>query len=407
MKGRIIWLVIALFIVTNCLLILLDDGDKVPRQAFITKWDKVYQSDLKETVQSKGVVAYSGENNVYFDKSLGNFEGFLVEQGTIVNVGDPLFTYKVHDFYQTEAALIYELERLSGEVASIEDAISEMVDFPISQPSVPVVGNTSEDQTTVVFAPQEPVEAEVLKEQFIIQKEQELATVREQERIIQAQLDELRSSGDTVTVESPYSGKVKEVSTTLQDPIIRIGDTSLIVKGDLHESARVDVETGQQVEITFDKINQQFTGTIARLDDEPHEVGVDSESIYPFEVMFEEEQVLDSILPGYHTNMMITVQESLNANTIHERYVSGKKVWKLQESGKLEKVAVETGLHIGDEVEITNGLTLGNVVTQRKTGDVFAGMPFITPLKFSKVPWLQINDYENWKEYFVMGLLSR
>ncbi|WP_010095704.1 efflux RND transporter periplasmic adaptor subunit [Ornithinibacillus scapharcae] len=407
MKRKIIWITIVIFIVTNSVLILLDDGGKVTRQAFITKWDKVFQSDIKEKIPTKGVAAYSGENYVYFDKSLGNFNEFLVEEGTIVQAGDPLFSYQVNDYYQTEAALTNELERLSGEVASIEDAISEMVSFRISNPSVPVVGDTNEDQTTVVVAPGEPVEAEVLKEQFILQKEQELAAVQEQERLIQSQLDELRSSGDTVTVESPFSGKVQEISSTLQDPIIRIGDTSLIVKGDLNETARVNVETGQQVEIMFDKVDQSFTGTISKLEEEPHEVGVDSESIYPFEVMFEEEQELDSILPGYHTDMMITVNESLNANTIHERYVSGKKVWNLQESGKLEKIAIEKGLHIGNNVEITKGLEAGDVVTNQKTHDIYAGMPFITPIKANKVPWLQISNYENWEKYFVMGILSR
>lgn len=402
-----IWIAVAIFIMANCLLILFDSGGKVPRQAFVAKWGQVYQSDLKEKIHTKGVVAYSGENYVYFDKSLGNFEEFLVGEGALVQTGDPLFRYNVNDYYQTEAALTYELERLREEVSSIEEAISEMVDFRISSPSVPVVRDTNNDQTTVVVTPQEPVEAEVLKEQFILQKEQELAAVQEQERMIQSQLNDLRATGDTITVESPFSGKVKEVSSTLEDPLIRIGDTSLIVKGDLNETARIDVETGHEVDITFDEVNQRFTGTVSKLEDEPHEVAVDSESIYPFEVIFEEEQEIDSILPGYHTNMSITVEQSLNATTINEKYVSAKKVWNLQESGKLEKVAIDTGLHIGNKIEVKKGLSAGDLVTEKKTKDIFAGMPFITPLKIRTVPWLQIGDYENWGEYFVTGLLSR
>src|SRR5690606_24569229 len=174
-KRRLKWLALVLFIGINCLLVRVDDGEKVLRQAFVPTWDKVYQTDLFETVEADGVVTYSGESYVYFDKSIGSFDGFLVEEGSTVAVGDPLFQYRVNDYAEAEAFLSYELEKIDGEIDAIEDAISDMVSYRIPSPSVPVVGSTEEDNVTVVVTPQEPAEAELIKEQFIIQKEQELA----------------------------------------------------------------------------------------------------------------------------------------------------------------------------------------------------------------------------------------
>ncbi|MFS0675139.1 hypothetical protein [Ornithinibacillus sp. 179-J 7C1 HS] len=407
MKKRMKWLAVILFIGINTLLVLLDDGEKVVRQAYVSTWDKVYQKDLVETVNADGVVTYSGESYVYFDKALGSFEGFLVEEGSTVNVGDPLFTYQVHDFMETERFLTYELEKVSSEIDAIGAAISEMVAFQIPSATVPVVGTNEEDGTTVVVSPQEPAEAEVMKEQFIIQKEQELQAKQEEERIIQSQLEDLLTTGAVITVESPVEGKVSELSSTLDDPIIAIENTALQVKGNIDEGKRVEVDVEQPVEISLKESEQTFHGTVLHVEDHPNDVDVDAESIYPFEVQFSEEQPLDEVLPGYHADLTITVNESLNANTVKAGIVKDDQVWKLNESGNLELVPVETGILMGDELEITSGLLAENTVTDKSIHPDYTGMPFFTPLKFTQVPWLDFNQYAEWKKYMLMGIMVR
>ncbi|WP_047983254.1 efflux RND transporter periplasmic adaptor subunit [Ornithinibacillus californiensis] len=407
MRKKIKWFALIAFIVINSLLIWLDDGDKVERLAYIPTWERVYQADLYETVEAEGVVSYSGESYVYFDKELGSFDGFLVEEGATVKVGDPLFQYQVHDYAETEALLTYELEKVNGEIDAIENAITEMVAFRIPTPSVPVVaGDEEEDGTTVVVAPEQPVEAEVMKEQFIIQKEQELAAKQEQERIIQSQLDDLQSTGAIITVESPFEGKIKEISSTLSDPIIRVEHTSLLVKGDIGESARVEVEVEQPVEVVLKENGQTLLGFITNIKDSPYEVEVDSKSIYPIEVGFKEGQVLDTIYPGYHADLTITVNESIQANTVDTSMVQQHHVWRMNDSGKVELVPVQTGILMGDQLEVISGLAHGNVITEEEIHSDFSGMPFITPLKISHVPWLTIGQGD-WLAYMTKGIIVR
>ncbi len=401
------WLALVLFIGINCLLVWLDDGEKVIRQAYVPTWEKVYQTDLFETIEADGVVTYSGESFVYFDKSIGSFDSFLVEEGSKVEVGDPLFQYRVNDYAEAEAILSYELEKIDGEIDAIEDAISEMVSYRIPRPSVPVVGNAEEDNTTVVVTPQEPVEADLIKEQFIIQKEQELATKKEQEQAIENQLDDLQENGDTITVESPFEGKIKEISSTLNDPIIRIEHMGLQVKGELDEAARFEVESGQPVEITLANGEQTLQGSISQIEDAPHDITVDSKSIYPFEVSFKEEQELDSILPGYHANLRITVNESINGITVDTDTVKHHHVWKMNDTGKMELVPVQTGIQMGDDLEVISGLSLGDVVTKESIDASYKGMPFITPIKFTDVAWLDVGKYKDWLLYMTTGIITR
>lgn len=406
-KKRLKWLALVLFIGINCLLVWVDDGEKVLRQAFVPTWDKVYQTDLFETVEADGVVTYSGESYVYFDKSIGSFDGFLVEEGSTVAVGDPLFQYRVNDYAEAEAFLSYELEKIDGEIDAIEDAISDMVSYRIPSPSVPVVGSTEEDNVTVVVTPQEPAEAELIKEQFIIQKEQELAAKKEQERAIESQLDDLQENGDTITVESPFEGKIKEISSTLNDPIIRIEHLELQVEGEIDEEARFEVESGQSVEITLANGEQTLQGSISEIDDTPRDVDIDSKSIYPFEVSFKEEQEIDSILPGYHANLSITVNESINAVTVHKDSVTHHHVWKMSDTGKMEQVPVQTGIQMKDDLEIISGLSLGDVVTKESVDESYNGMPFITPIKFTDVAWLDVGKYKDWLLYMTTGIITR
>jgi HlyD family secretion protein len=406
-KKRLKWITLILFIGINCLLVWLDDGDKVTRQAYVSSWGKVYQKDLFETVEAAGVVSYSGESYVYFDKNMGSFENFLIEEGITVSVGDPLFEYKVNDYYETEAYLSYELSKVESEIDAIEDAISEMVAFRIPKPSTPVVGDTNKDSTTVVVAPQEPAEAEVLKEQFIIQKEQELSAKEEQKKVIKSQLDDLEETGDTITVESPFQGKVKEVSATLNDPIIRIENTALLVKGEIGEAARLELESGQAVDIVLKESEQTLKGSVLQVADAPHEVDVNTQSIYPVEVSFEEEQALDSILPGYRADLTITVNESINAATVKRDFVKQNHIWKLNELGRMDLVPVQTGIQMGEHLEIQSGLSTGNMVTDESISASFKGMPFITPLKFKDVAWLDIGKYKDWLLYMTVGLVAR
>src|SRR5699024_8692560 len=90
---------------------------------------------------------------------------------------------------------------------------------------------------------------EVIKKQYITEKEKELAQKEAEQTSVETQLSELTATGQTVTVESPYDGVVTNISETLEDPLITVQSAELVVKGELKEQDHSKVEPEQTVHI--------------------------------------------------------------------------------------------------------------------------------------------------------------
>ena len=205
MRKRLILIMMILFIAVNFLLVFLDDEGKVERTSYVNEWTKSFEKDMTEKLFKPGVLRTVGEEHVYFDKQLGSFQEFLVEEGEQVNAGDALYTYLVHDYYEMETNLMNQADQIQGEISAIEQAISqmEMYQIPSDEIGSPHAVSITEELIEVEY-PQTSIEADLLKEQFLVEQELELSQKNAQLQTINNQLAELRTSGDSLTLESPY-----------------------------------------------------------------------------------------------------------------------------------------------------------------------------------------------------------
>ncbi|WP_255584762.1 efflux RND transporter periplasmic adaptor subunit [Virgibacillus saliphilus] len=438
MRRRLIQAAIILFIGINFLLVYMDDDGKVERKSYLKNWSQVFEADVAEHLHKPGVLASVSEDHVYFDEDLGSFQEFLVEEGAEVSAGDPLYTYQVLDYVEAETDLMNEVDVLNEEIAAIETAISEMELYQIpddegdsspQEPPLPFdfeeemleeemtelpeeeeIENPEEDEAMeTAEEPENSVEAELMKEQYIIEKEKELAQRSAELSSVENQLTELQSDGDTITVESPFEGKIKTVQETLEDPLIAIESTAVQAEGELTEVERSQIEPGQAVEMTLTEKETFIEGEIAEVSDLPKAVEIEEESIYPFHVSLheDEETELEELLPGYHVNLRITLDESLGAAVLFEDLIFSDAVWKMNEEGKLMEQGVETGIAMDDMLEITDGAAIGEFVAEEPAGQFRNGAVFITPLKVQEVAWRNVFHYDNWSRPLVSGFLSR
>ncbi|PAV27862.1 hypothetical protein CIL05_19465 [Virgibacillus profundi] len=412
MRRRIILTAIVLFIGVNILLVFLDDENKIDRKSYIKDWAQAFEADVADKLVKPGVIAFMQENQVYFDKTLGSFQEFFVKEGNQINPGDPLYSYTVTNYYETESMLMQETEQINGDITAIQSAITQMNSYRIppsnSSNSIPLEGDLSEGNI-IIENQKEPVEAEMMKEQYLIEKEKELDQKNAQLDSIQAQLDELRTTGNTITVESPYEGTIKTVSTSLSDPIITIESAQLHAEGELTEQERTTIEQGMAVAVQVTEKEALVEGVINEVDESPKAIQVEGESVYPFNVTFNEDAELNELLPGYHANLAITKKESLGATVLFEDTVFANSVWKMTNEGKLMKQSIETGIYMDRMQEITKGVNTGDWVAEGRTGQFRHGATFITPLKLNQNTWndVVIADAPNWGKSFVIGLLSR
>ncbi|OZU87282.1 hypothetical protein CIL03_17850 [Virgibacillus indicus] len=409
---KIILAAIALFIGVNVLLVFLDDENKINRTSYIKDWSEAFETDMADKLFKEGVLAYAEKEQVYFDKTLGSFQEFLIDEGNEVKVGDELYSYTVTNYYETEAMLMQEMETLSGEITAIQSAITQMNGYRIpstsTSSSAPFQADLSEGNI-IIENQQEPVEAEVMKEQYLIEKEKELNQKNAQVDSVQSQLDELRATGNTITVESPYEGIVKEVSTSLDDPIITIESTQLFAEGELTEQERTEIEQGMKTEVRVTEKSLLAEGAVNDVKNSPKEISVEGESIYPFNITFNEDAELEELLPGYHADLAITKKESQDATVLFEDSVFTGTVWKLTNEGKLLAQDVETGIYMDEMLEITKGVNTGEWVAEESTRQFRNGATFITPLKLDQSTWNDVVTAvpPDWDMDLLIGIVSR
>ncbi|WP_188456408.1 efflux RND transporter periplasmic adaptor subunit [Virgibacillus oceani] len=406
-RRRIIISCIALFVAVNIALVVFDKDGKVDRKSYVKDWSETVTTDMYVKMNKDGVLSSVKENNVYFDKELGTFQEFLVEEGTQVNAGDELFTYRANNYYETKLALKSEEEKVSGEIAAIEMAISTMSAFQVPQINLHI---NDDDGKQIGETTLPSVESEYMKKQYLAEKEKELAQKTAQLKSIQSQLTELDASGELITVESAYAGKVSMLSQALNDPIITIQDAQLHAIGELTEQERLQVEQGMAAEVTIKEGQTAISGSINEVSELPkEEVAINGTSVYSFSAVFSEDAETENLLPGFHTTIAITTNESLDATAAVEEALFGNYLWKMTEDGRLHKQEIETGIHMNNRTEITKGADPGEWVAEASDNQFRSEAIFITPLKLGKIHWSSIfrSKDKGRAENIVTGILSR
>src|SRR5699024_6390047 len=204
----------------------------------------------------------------------------------------------------------------------------------------------------------------VQKEQYIVEKEQQLAQLKAEEKQVQSQLKDLTENDGVIQIESPVSGRVTHLSTGLDNPIMTIRSTDFHVVGELTEAERMAVEAEMDVKIRLvdnDEL-EPIDGQVDFVSNEPLDVTVNEQSAYPIHVAFNEEPEFGDFLPGYHVDLNITLEEKLNALVINKEHMTDSSIWRMDHSGLLKKDDVEIGIEMGKYIELRNHVTLNDRV---------------------------------------------
>lgn len=407
-KRRLLWLIPLAFIIVNIVLISKDDGEKVKRLHYIKQWETVESKDLKETLTSEGVFDYAHEYDVYMDDETGSFNEFSVAVGDQVESGDPLFSYKVREYFNRKLELESDIQKIDQEIAAVQAAIQRMQGVIINQSTAQILYPDGSEAGTI---PSDTSVAESNKEQYMIEKEKELGQLEAEKTSIEAQLNDLVSGKDTIVVGSSYDGKVTQVSQTLENPVVTIASNELHITGELSENERMKVEEGMNVdiELTDGKEDKTLAGVVSFVSDQVEDLSLENESAYDMHITLEDEEDQENILHGYHADVTITLAEVADAAVLTEKAFPTEKqdyVWLMRPSGYLKKQAVDTGLIEGNNVQVTSGLEKHDLVLLNADKNMHE-TEFITKFKPSKASWKAIWQEGPRKRSIFIGLLGR
>lgn len=443
-RKRLQIVAVVLFIGVNIFLVYSDDGGKVDRITYISDWTAVFQSNLEKKLHTTGVLAPAQENHVYFDPSTGDFEAFAVKEGSSVQAGDALFSYKVARYEEAMSKLLEQRTQLEEEIAAVEQAITQMTALQIPDVNEADAGLKRIEEVLKITIPRDPIQAKLVKQQYLLEKEKEVAQKQAALASVNRQLAELKETGDTVTVKSPYTGVITQLSEQLNNPIITVASPELHVTGELTEQERVYVKKDLSADIEVAELNKSLTGTVREVSDIPKEkANVKTSSIYPFIIELKEpneqnsagggvdetkkneqnkkprdkktpgQEQLQSVterelLPGYHVNIDIITATAEQAPVLNKAAIFHKEAWKMTESGTIIRQQLTTGVEEGDQIEIASGLDIGDKVALQPESQLRSQAAFITPLKWENgFKSTMSPNGVNWFEFFVTGIVSR
>lgn len=379
---------------------------KVDREVRIEEWKALDKGDLQEELPKSGVVTSAEENYLYFNDEFGSFKKFLVKEGDEVKAGTPLYEYEVTDFTGQKDVLASEVDQLQDEIDSIEANISDLKILENSLPS-------SYEEEEI------PLEASALETEYDIKKEiasRELEIDRLENQIdgLESQISDLESFETTLTVESSGEGTVKELSHSVQNPLITIASDAVVVSSDLTEKEIMDVEENMDAKVQSEVEKKTLKGIVSDVSTLPkRDPHIETDSMYPIEITLQDKE--NKLLPGHHVFVSVITDEVKNALVVPvtavEKSGTKKVIWVLTDKGTVKKKTIETGLEVNGKVQIKSGVKAGEyyIVNPDEVPALRNGADFITALDWDKI---KLRDLKKMKrptviENLLLGILER
>jgi HlyD family secretion protein len=392
LRDRISWIIsiaILLFIGTNIILLLKFD-EKVPITKSVNHIATTHTSDMQTLHKTTGVVAPANEIKVYYDPDIGKLDEIFVEKGQNIEVGASLLAYSNTDFEASQDYYEDLIDQAEEEVDMLKETISELYSLK---------------NTVEAFSPSEEEKEEEVKQ---VQKEKaaridvEIASKNHEKQQVEAkiegyetQLDSITDNKKGLTVTSPISGVVKEVSHSENGPIITIYETPFVVKGELTEKDTSIVAEGQKAFFTSEvHSGQKFEGSIMEISKIPvSSPELNQPSYYPFSVKIEEESEL--LQAGFHVEVAVVTEEKENAIVVPKNAILSKGKSKyvfVIAKGKVDKRKVQFGLQDRTKIEITKGVQVGDLIITKNLAQLKDGYAVVKPLELSNLSKEAITD---------------
>ncbi|MET3683067.1 HlyD family secretion protein [Alkalibacillus flavidus] len=394
---RWLFVMVGLFVLVNSCLIFFDSEARVERKSNVSEWTEISQRYMEETLTERAMMTAS-EQRVYFDKRRGEFEEFFVEKSDSVSVGDPLYAYQVTDYAETERRLSSEISQLNDEISRIEDLIQEMEFYTIPENSSESSFSVNDGEYEIDLPSTEPIESEYQKEQFITELERDLA-VREAKRdSAENQLDELESTGETITVTSPYEGVVEEISPSLGDPLVTILGDEKVAMAKLSDDQQKQVEQGMAT-----RVNDVVDGEVARVNDVPETFDGDKPARYALNATLNGNA--DRLLLGEKVELDVILDASENASVVREDHLVDTQLPVITGEGGVSLVDVRTGIHMDGWIEIADmppGIHYATEPEERFRHQT----PLTTRFDAGEMAWLDMFDFAK-QTPLLKGLLYR
>ncbi|MED4455992.1 efflux RND transporter periplasmic adaptor subunit [Metabacillus fastidiosus] len=383
MKKLVIVIFTTIFVslfILNMFLLLTDD--KVTRSIQMNEHIFAKKDDMRETLDTKGIVKPGDEYSVRYKTEMGEISTVYVDEGDTVEAGSMLFAYDSSKIDRKIEKMNERQTKITGTIKELESEIIKLESEQKSSSGTLTEQEEAKRQNDAVLATSK-----------INQKQDDIKDYELKITEMEQEISELEAEKEGLVIKSKIAGTVKEVNRVAEedDDIVMLLQTEHpnLVEGKITEEEAVKLEEGQKALVTADVIpNKTYSGTIDRLTMIPLKPPSleESQTIYPYIVQLTDET--KKLHHGYHMNVQFVLKEREQAIIIPESAImtDGEKEYVyIIKYGQLHKTNIVKGIQIRRDVEIVKGLKEGDRLVPNPTPFLKNKMDIFTTFDESKL----------------------
>jgi HlyD family secretion protein len=364
---------------------------------------KASEQELVESILVTGEIVPESEQKVFLDPEKGVITEYKVTENQTIKAGDPLFVYDSSklEVELSRAKRENELIQSRGktelsQISELNKRLAEMQKKMETQKVSPVTIESEEVEGTG-----DPVEPQVTQEDLNqlsnekIQLEMQYENTKAEIASASEQIGEITARQKEMTVVSKIDGIIVKVNQNIaktetgsNEPVVHIiSSQPYKVIGTMSEFDAVKIQQGQAVVVRPKVFKEsEWKGVVESVSHFPNESGGGGEeygggmgggnvTMYPFKVAITDDTT--ELRQGFHVSLEIKIGGDEKHLVVPHMAVvdqEGMSVVYVMVDGKLESREVEMGAMNDEFVEITKGVTLGELVVITPNEGMHDGM---------------------------------
>jgi HlyD family secretion protein len=354
---------------------------------------KVSEQELVESILVTGKIVPESEQKVFLEPEKGEISEFKVAENQAVKAGDPLLIYDSSKIDNELNRAVREKELLQSrgktEQSQISDITKRLAD---TKKKLETQGTGTEEEAAEGLLTQEDVN-QLANEK--VQQEMQYESTKSEITSAEDRIKELNAQKNEMTIVSKMDGIIVKINQNVAnteagaaEPVIHIiSSQPYKVIGSMSEFDTVKIKEGQPV-IIRPKVfkDREWNGAVESVSQFPNADGGGGEgfeggggagnvTMYPFKVVITDDT--SELRQGFHVSLEIKAGDSTKKIAIpHPALIdeAGIKIVYVLKDGTLERREVQTGVMNDAFIEITSGVTPGELVVLTPTGEMHDGM---------------------------------
>jgi HlyD family secretion protein len=353
---------------------------------------KVSEQELVESILVTGKIVPESEQKVFLEPEKGEISEFKVAENQAVKAGDPLVVYDSSKIDSELKRAVREKELLQSRGKTEQNQIAELNKRLTEAKKKLETQGAETVETAEGLVSQEDVN-QLANEK--VQQEMQYESTKSEITSAEDRIKELNAQKNEMTIVSKMDGIIVKINQNVAnteagaaEPVIHIiSSQPYKVIGSMSEFDTVKIKEGQPV-IIRPKVfkDREWNGAVESVSQFPNADGGGGEgfeggggagnvTMYPFKVVITDDT--SELRQGFHVSLEIKAGDSTKKIAIpHPALMdeAGIKIVYVLNDGTLERREVQTGVMNDAFIEITSGVTPGELVVLTPTGEMHDGM---------------------------------